>query len=293
MEPKVIFNLLLCSLVPLLVISCQPALSEPVDVSFTRLPQITPTSLKPNLIPSMTPQPSPSGLAPVLPYPFPHPTDQAAPSPTVLAPAPPYPIPSPTRQVAPSPAPEQGPAVELPAAILAAQDYLARHLSLTPPQLALDSWEQVVWITPNLGCQPTAMFYPQDIIPGYRIFLRDKDQNYEIHTDLSAENICLAELLQPGERIPLPVNATPDAIVELARQHLAARLGLSLETITMEQMEPAEWDDLDLGCRSATGMQPDRAFARVIPGYSILLSASQRNHEYHSGGLWLVYCGSN
>jgi hypothetical protein len=293
MEPKMIFKLLLCGLVSFLVISCQPAFTEPVVASFTHLPQTTTTSLKSNLIPSLTPQPSPTILSPALPNPFPHPTDQAAPSPTILSPAPPYPIPSPTRQVAPSPTPERGPAAELPAAILAAQDYLARHLSLTPLQLALDSWEQVLWITPNLGCQPTAVFYPQDPIPGYRIFLRDKDQNYEIHTDLSAENICLAELLQPGERIPLPVNATPEATVELARQHLAARLGLPLETITMERLEPAVWDDLDLGCESAAGKQPDRAFARLIPGYSILLSTSQQEYEYHSGGLWLVYCVSN
>jgi hypothetical protein len=271
MNQKMIFALLLCSIISLLASSCQPGLSDPQAASLASSPQPTPTSLKPNIIPTKSPGPSP----------------------TVLAPAPPYPIPSPTRQVAPSPTPERGPAAELPAAILAAQDYLARHLSLTPPQLALDSWEQVLWITPNLGCQPTAGFYPQDPIPGYRIFLRDKDQNYQIHTDLNGERICLAEPLQAGERIPLPVNATPEATVELARQHLAARLGLPLETITMERLEPAEWDDLDLGCGSAAGMQPDRAFARLIPGYSILLSASQQEYEYHSGGLWLVYCGSN
>ena len=271
MNQKMIFALLLCGIISFLAISCQPVLSDPQAASLAPSPQPTPTSLKPNIIPTKSPGPSP----------------------TVLASATPQPIPDPTEQAAPSPRAEESLAAELPAAVLAAQDYLARHLSLTPLQLALDSWEQVLWITPNLGCQATAVFYPQDPIPGYRILLRDKDQNYQIHTDLKGESICLAEPLRAGERIPLPRNATPEATVELARQHLAARLGLHLETITMERLEPAEWDDLDLGCGSAAGMQPDRAFARLIPGYSILLSASQREYEYHSGGLWLVYCGSN
>lgn len=178
-----------------------------------------------------------------------------------------------------------------PAALLAARHYLAGRLGLMVRQVRMLSWQEANWITPNLGCQTAGVFYPQTPTPGYRIVLRANGQDYSLHSDQNGENICLAEPLQPGERVPLARDATSEGAAELARQHLASRTGTSLDEITVLGIEPAEWEDASLGCAMPPGNQPDRANVRPIPGYRIVLSSAGQIHEYHSGGFWLVYCG--
>ncbi len=189
------------------------------------------------------------------------------------------------------PAPQATPTPGEPAALLASRHYLAGRLGLMVRQVRLLSWEEAAWITPNLGCQPSGVFYPQSPTPGFRIILRANSQDYELHTDQGGENICLAEPLQSGERVPLARDLTPEDAAELAREHLASRSGIALDEIAIENVETAEWEDGNLGCALPPGNQPDRADTRPIPGYRILFSAPDGQHEYHSGGFWLVYCG--
>jgi hypothetical protein len=189
------------------------------------------------------------------------------------------------------PAPQVQPTPGEPAALLASRHFLAGRLGLEVRQVRLVSWEEASWITPNLGCQPSGVYSPQSPTLGYRIILRASSQDYELHTDQSGENICQADPLQPGERLPLRRDLTSDETAEMARQHLASRSGLSLEAITIKSVEPTEWEDASLGCALPPGNQPDRANARPIPGYRILLDAPDGQYEYHSGGFWLAYCG--
>ena len=79
----------------------------------------------------------------------------------------------------------------------------------------LISWEQANWITPNLGCQPAGAIDLQNPTPGYLVMLHAGDQFYELHSDLNGEELCLAEPLQPGERIPLARNQTSQEAAEL------------------------------------------------------------------------------
>ena len=179
---------------------------------------------------------------------------------------------------------------ELPEAVQAARFYLAGHLGLTQRQIELLSWETAIWSTTGLGCMSSEAVAARSPLQGFQILLSARGEAYEVHSDAAGENMCVAEALQPGERVPLQVR-TGQEPAELARSHLAGRLGLMLNDVTIVEVQPGEWEDEYLGCARPPGNQPDRAFPRAIQGERILLSARDVTHEYHSGGLWLVYCG--
>lgn len=213
-----------------------------------------------------------------------------------------YPAPIPGPLAAPStieaspptgayPQPQSTPGADTPATLLATRHYLAGRLGLEVRQVQLASWNEASWITPNLGCQVSAAFDAQNPTPGYRIMLNANRQEYEIHSDLEGEQVCLAEPLEAGERLPLARDTSQQEIAAQAQSHLGSRTGIPLEEITITSTESASWADNTLGCQLPPGKQPDQAFAREIPGFRIILSSAGISHEYHSGGFWLVYCG--
>jgi hypothetical protein len=91
--------------------------------------------------------------------------------------------------------------------------------------------------------------------------------------------------VRPSETVPTGSEA--DRMVAAARADLAARLGLSVEEINVQSVEPVEWPDTSLGCP-----QPGMMYAQVItPGHQILLQARGEMYDYRSaGGRLLVLC---
>jgi hypothetical protein len=78
----------------------------------------------------------------------------------------------------------------------------------------------------------------------------------------------------PGTRLP----SGAGQIVEIAKEDLARRLGLSPGEIAVTSVEAVEWPDASLGCP-----QPDMTYAQVItPGYLIVLEAAGQTYEYHT-----------
>jgi hypothetical protein len=76
--------------------------------------------------------------------------------------------------------------------------------------------------------------------------------------------------------------STRDALVALARQNLASRLGYGPEQadsgILVVQATAQEWPDASLGCP-----QPGMMYAQVItPGYQIILEAAGRRYDYRA-----------
>lgn len=92
-----------------------------------------------------------------------------------------------------------------------------------------------------------------------------------------------------------PTPATPgtkqpsDArqIVEIAKEDLARRLGLSPGEISVTSVEAVAWPDASLGCP-----QQGMMYAQVItPGFLIVLEAGGQTYEYHSDeGGFVVLC---
>ena len=218
-------------------------------------------------------------------------TDRTEYPPPIPAPLAPIPTLAPTADANPYPLEINDPSADIPAAVQTARAFLAGSLSMPVRGVRLISWEQANWITPNLGCQPAGAIDLQNPTPGYLVMLHAGDQFYELHSDLNGEELCLAEPLQPGERIPLARNQTSQEAAELARSHLASRLGLPIDEINIMNLVRAEWEDDSLRCPQFPGVQPDRANPQPILGYRITLDTRETQHEYHSGGFWLVYCG--
>ncbi len=87
---------------------------------------------------------------------------------------------------------------------------------------------------------------------------------------------------------PTPVPGTPggsivepglEALVEQARQDLAARLRLDPKEIQVVEARAVTWPDSSLGCP-----EPGRMYLQVLtPGYRIVLEAQGRRYAYHAG----------
>ena len=76
--------------------------------------------------------------------------------------------------------------------------------------------------------------------------------------------------------VELPAGA--EALVTLAQQDLARRLGLAPEVMRVASVEAAEWPDASLGCP-----QPGEMYAQVVtPGFRIVLEARGERYEYHT-----------
>jgi len=69
-----------------------------------------------------------------------------------------------------------------------------------------------------------------------------------------------------------------EAVVRLAREDLAGRLGLAPEAIELVSIEVVEWSDTSLGCP-----QPGMMYAQVItPGFRVVLETEGEKYAYHT-----------
>jgi len=69
-----------------------------------------------------------------------------------------------------------------------------------------------------------------------------------------------------------------DEIVAQAKKDLARRTGISVQRITLKQIEAVDWPDASLGCP-----QEGKAYAQVIiAGHRLVLSDGTRDFEYHT-----------
>jgi hypothetical protein len=76
--------------------------------------------------------------------------------------------------------------------------------------------------------------------------------------------------------------------VQLALETAADRLGVSVDELTIETVEPMDWPDTSLGCP-----KEGQFYAQVItPGYLVLVSAGDTKVEYHTNESdHVVFCG--
>ena len=176
-------------------------------------------------------------------------------------------------------------------AVEAARHHLAGVLDVPIDQISLLQVESQTWRDTSLGCPQPGRGYAQVLTPGFFILLEYYGQRYELHSDQSGASVILCHVPARKDRIPLRGMLSQAEIVERARGHLAGLLSVPLESVVTISVEPVEWDDPSLGCGYQSGMRPDRANPGGIPGLHILLEADGQRYEYHSGGLWLVFCG--
>ena len=98
--------------------------------------------------------------------------------------------------------------------------------------------------------------------------------------------LCVAACTTPSPP-PTPVPTAPPtaivtpeaaAAVDAAKQDAAAHLGVTLDQLSVAQVDAREWSDASLGCP-----QPGQLYSQVItPGFLILITSGNRQLEYHT-----------
>lgn len=68
------------------------------------------------------------------------------------------------------------------------------------------------------------------------------------------------------------------AVVDAAVTDAASHLGVSRDTLHVDQVEPRQWPDSSLGCP-----QPGQLYSQIVtPGFLIVISSGAHQLEYHS-----------
>lgn len=77
---------------------------------------------------------------------------------------------------------------------------------------------------------------------------------------------------------------------KLARQDLAHRLGLPVESVTVSATIGQEFTSDAFYCRKTKERIANTEAPAAMTGFSILLQASGRRYEYHASGGTVVFC---
>lgn len=83
-----------------------------------------------------------------------------------------------------------------------------------------------------------------------------------------------------------------ESLTEKAKEDLAQRLGISVDSITVVAVIGQEFSSDAFYCHSTKERIAKEEAPQVITGQSILLSSSERRYEYHVSGQMVVFCQS-
>jgi len=158
---------------------------------------------------------------------------------------------------------------------------LAQRLNIPADEIRVVSVKAVDWPDTSLGCPKPNMFYAEVITPGFEIILEAGGQEYTYHTGRG-------EYVQCEGQWPVAPTLSPEvaALVDKAKQDLAARAGVSAGDIAIRSIQAVEWRDGSLGCP-----QPGMNYIMMItPGYRIMLEANGQAYEYHASLDSVVWC---
>ena len=166
-----------------------------------------------------------------------------------------------------------------------ARENLSQRLGVGVDQVEPGEAQAVAWPDTSLGCPQPGMAYAQVITPGYRIVLTAGGKTYEYHAD-SQRRVVYCE--SKGAQ-PLPGGESIES-VRLAREDLARRLGVSVDSITVGAIIGQEFSTDAFNCRTSKERIAKEESPQVVSGQSILLSTSGRRYEYHASGQTVIFC---
>jgi hypothetical protein len=150
-------------------------------------------------------------------------------------------------------------------AVSAAITALSGTLSLPPGQITVVSAEAVEWSDGCLGVQKPGVMCTQAIVPGYRIILEAKGEQYEFHTD------------EDGSAVVQVTKGVFESMDAQVIKQLASNLGLNESDISIISNSDIEFSDTCLG----VAMQHVVCAEAVTPGKIIVLEADAVQYEYH------------
>ncbi len=136
------------------------------------------------------------------------------------------------------------------------------------------------------GCKQVELTTASTLPSGQAVLLTVGPESYVYYRDGARWMRC------GPSRAHLPAVGVPRAgdrqqMVYLAKEDLSKRLGIPVDSVSVESVDQVDWPDASLGCP-----EPGKVYAQVItPGYRILLKANGKTYEYHSGANHVVHCG--
>lgn len=147
---------------------------------------------------------------------------------------------------------------------------LARVLEISEAEIAVLSFEQVVWPDSSLGAPRPGQAYLQVLTPGYRVVLAAGGQNYVYHTDMGRRVVrAAAEKTAPtADEIP--------AIADQCRQHLAKRLSIPVDQVRVAKVRSVTFPDGSLGLP----LIGEAVMKMITDGYSLVLQAGNAQYIY-------------
>jgi hypothetical protein len=166
-----------------------------------------------------------------------------------------------------------------------AQSDLARRLGLATEAIYLVSIEEAKWSDASLGCPEPGIMYAPTVTPGFLVVLQAADKVYEYHAD-TRQNVIYCK---PQAERPLMDNKSTET-VKLAKEDLARRLGLAIDSIDVLAVIGQEFPPNAFYCRVTKQRTARDESPAVIAGESILLGAAGHKYEYHASDQTVVFC---
>jgi hypothetical protein len=167
-----------------------------------------------------------------------------------------------------------------PAAVSAARKDLALALGLREAAVTAVQAAAVDWPDACLGLAQPGEACAEVITPGFLVRLEAQGVSYEYHTSLSGD--LLRRAGAPGGAQPTLVTGGPkpsrDTAARAAVAHLARRLGVPGQDISITQVEERQWPDACLGLP-----EPGELCAQVItPGFAVTLRHAGTTYLYRT-----------
>ena len=127
------------------------------------------------------------------------------------------------------------------------------------------------------GLPPPADCPPANLTPGYRVTLRRLDFGVEFiyYTD-GKERFAGPWGLPLPSPTPVSPDALPPPLLELLREDLAKRLGVTPDNIELALVEEAVWG----ACLGLPA--PEQCLPGLTLGYRVTLSIAGQEHRYHT-----------
>lgn len=168
-------------------------------------------------------------------------------------------------------------------AVRAAKRDLASRVGVDVNDVRIVEFEAVQWPDSSLGCPEPGKMYLQVITPGYRVVLQAGGQTYEYHTNQGNRAVFCGEgtLKQPPRKLRL---LEVRAVAEQARNDLAQRLGVELETVAIVDITPLSELDQPAPCPEAGRLTASG------DAYQVALQAAGQTYIYRVQGGAMVLC---
>ncbi|MBP6016509.1 MAG: hypothetical protein KA586_07295 [Candidatus Promineofilum sp.] len=153
----------------------------------------------------------------------------------------------------------------------AATARLAQELGMTEDEIEFVSAEATEFTDSCLGLGQLNESCLQAMTPGWLIMLSAGGQEYEVHTDLTGEQVRVAVETPEG-------NSAADSATAAAQEFLVSQLGVALGDVQVVSAEATEFTDSCLGL----GQANESCLQAMTPGWLIKVDVNGQAYEVHT-----------